>query len=185
MRLFTGIALPDTTINTLSRLMDLLRPAAHVSWTRPYNLHVTLKFIGEWPEPRLAELTSALQSVRGGGRLRIRLAGIGWLPNPHSPRILFSGVEGGEQLSLLARDTDAALVPLGVPVEKREYRPHLTLARIRDSGTPLGALRQAIAALEPADFDSFEASGFSLFQSTTGPAGTIYTRISEFPLQAE
>ena len=63
MRLFTGIDLPDEVREKLERLLMHLRPCAHLKWSPVYNLHVTLKFIGEWPEQKLPQLEAALRSV--------------------------------------------------------------------------------------------------------------------------
>ena len=61
MRLFTGIDLPDDVREKLERLLMHLRPCAHLKWSPVYNLHVTLKFIGEWPEEKLPQLEAALR----------------------------------------------------------------------------------------------------------------------------
>lgn len=179
MRLFTGIPIsPDVTAN-VSRLLDTLRPAAQVRWTPVYNLHVTTRFIGEWPETRVPEIVERLQLLGDREPVPVRISGLGWFPNPHSPRILFAGVQDSGALASLAGGTDAALEPLGIEREAKPFRPHLTLARIKEPGVPLTALRQAIAQLEDTEFGSFPVSGFSLYLSQPGPAGSIYTRLAD------
>jgi 2'-5' RNA ligase len=184
VRLFTGIALPDDVIHSLERLLERLRPAAHLSWSPPYNLHITTKFIGEWPEPRLDELLSALRPLGKRTPIAIKISGIGWLPNPHSPRILFAGIQAGPELEQLAKDTDAVTSELGITAETRKFKPHLTLARIKDSAVPLAPLRQAIAGLQSVYFGDFEAPAFHLYLSKPGPAGSVYTQLAEIPLTA-
>jgi 2'-5' RNA ligase len=179
VRLFTGIPIPPDVTANLSRLLDTLRPCGQVRWSPVYNLHITTRFIGEWPERRLPELVDALQPLGARTSLQIPVSGLGWFPNPHSPRILFAAVHDGGGLSELAAATDAALEPLGLEREQRLYRPHLTLAKIKDASVPLAGLRQCIAALESTNFGTFAASGFSLYLSKPGPAGSIYTRLSD------
>jgi len=53
MRLFTGLELPDDVAGNLAELIRRLKPAARIHWSPPENLHVTTKFVGEWPEARL------------------------------------------------------------------------------------------------------------------------------------
>ncbi|HUS05782.1 MAG TPA: RNA 2',3'-cyclic phosphodiesterase [Bryobacteraceae bacterium] len=183
MRLFTGIALPAEIIENLSRLLDHLRPAAHLSWSAPYNLHVTTKFIGDWPDERLGELVDLLRTLPAGQPIDIRLHGLGWFPNPHLPRVLWAGIQAGDGLPRLASATDAALATLGIAAEIRPFSPHLTLARIKDAA-PLAKLRQTIAELASVDFGSFTASHFLLYRSTPGPAGSIYTQLAEFALHS-
>jgi 2'-5' RNA ligase len=180
MRLFTGIALSDNVAADITRLLDYLRPAAQLRWIPPYNLHITMKFIGEWPENRLDELIAALQPLSNRPPIEIAASGIGWLPNPHSPRVLFVGVKAGPELAQLAADTEDALVPLGIAKEIRKFKPHLTLARIKES-TPLGPVRRSIAELASAEFGSFDANALNLYLSKTGPAGSIYTQLAEIP----
>jgi 2'-5' RNA ligase len=80
----------------------------------------------------------------------------------------------------LARDTEQALVPLGIAKEERAYAPHLTLARIKGPGKQ-PALLQAVAKLPSLDFGSFVADRFYLYQSRTAPTGSVYTKLAEFP----
>lgn len=180
MRLFTGIPLSDDVLASITRLLDYLRPSAQLRWTPPYNLHFTTKFVGEWPEDRLDELISALRPLSRRAPIEVAASNIGWLPNPHAPRVLFVGVKAGPGLGQLAADTEDATAALGIERESRAFKPHLTLARIKQS-TPLGPLRQAIARLESTEFGSFEARGFYLYLSKTGPAGSIYTQLAEIP----
>jgi 2'-5' RNA ligase len=177
MRLFVAIDIPQEVQSNLNALLQRLRPAAKLQWSPPQNLHVTTKFIGEWPEERLEEMKKTLTQVPTSGVFDIAIRGLGWFPNPRSPRVFWAGVDGGEPLSALAAATEAATAKSGVPREKRSYSPHLTLARIRDR-VPLEALRKAIAALASDDFGSFRAIAFVLYLS----AGGKYTKLAEFPL---
>lgn len=132
MRLFTGIDLREDVRERLERLLTHLRPCAHLKWSPVYNLHVTLKFIGEWPEEKLPQLETALRSVDQREPIAADVKGLGWFPNPHHPRVFWVGVQGGVRLEGLAKDIDAALVPLGIATEERPYNAHLTLARIKE-----------------------------------------------------
>src|SRR5580698_10487410 len=183
MRLFTGVDLPDNVREKLERLLMHLRPCAHLKWSPLYNLHVTLKFIGEWPEEKLPQLEAALRTVAPRRAIPAEVKGLGWFPNPHHPRVFWAGVHGGESFSLLAKDIDVGLAPLGIAAEERVFNAHLTLARIKEP-VPLQALRSAIAALESVEFGAFDVSRFYLYRSQPGPAGSIYTKLSEYPFQA-
>jgi RNA 2',3'-cyclic 3'-phosphodiesterase len=183
MRLFTAIEISDEVKNNLRALLDRLRPAANLtklSWTPLDNLHITTKFMGEWREDRLEDVKLTLAGVRSPGAIQVRIAGIGWFPNTRHPRVLWVGVNAGEELRQLARATEAALHAIGVPREDREYSPHLTLARIRDR-MPLQALDglgSAIDSLGPAGFGSFLATEFHLYLSVAGK----YTKLAQFGL---
>lgn len=182
MRLFTGIELPEEMREKLERLLTCLRPAAHLKWSPVYNLHLTVKFIGEWPQEKLPQLETALRSLPARAPIPVEAKGLGWYPNPRHPRVFWVGVHAGDELARLARDTDKTVAPLGIASEDRAYSAHLTLARVKEP-VPLEALRNAIAQLETVEFGSFTAECFYLYRSQPGSAGSIYTKLAEFPLQ--
>lgn len=179
MRLFIGLDLPSGVVRNLEDLLDRLRPQARIQWSPPANLHITTKFIGEWPEGRLEELKTALSELPARPSIDVDIRRVGFYPNPHSPRVFWCGVEA-PGLAELAADTDRATSALGIAGEKRDYSPHLTLARIKEK-TNLQPLREAIVALPSLDFGSFPAGSCYLYQSKLRPTGSVYTKLAEFP----
>jgi len=184
MRLFVAIDLPPEVIANLESLLARLKPTAHINWSSIENLHITTKFIGEWPEERLAELTAALHTLAPRTAIPIVVEKLGFFPNPHAPRVFWAGVHGGDALTQLARETEEALSVLGITKEQRPYSPHLTLARIKTPGKQ-PALLQAVAKLPSLDFGSFTADRFFLYRSKTAPTGSVYTQLAGFPLRTE
>ncbi len=180
MRLFCGLDLDPGVIRALDGLVRRLRPAARINWSRIENLHLTTKFIGEWPAGRLEELKRALETLTVGAPIEIVVRGLGWFPNPHLPRVFWAGVKAPPSLAELARATDAALGRLGVATETRPFSPHLTLARIK-SPVPLTALQQRIATLESIEFGAFVAGAFHLYLSELRPEGSLYTKLATYP----
>jgi 2'-5' RNA ligase len=183
MRLFAAIDIPADIKDALRYFVDRLRPTAKIAWSPADNLHVTTKFIGEWPEQRLDEMKRVLFGVPVQGAIKVTIKGLGWFPNPRRPRVFWAGVEGGEPLLELARATDRAIASLGVPVEERAYSPHLTLARIREA-MPLDRLHETLASFPAGcgfDFGSFTATQFFLYLS----AGGKYTQLAGFRLERE
>jgi 2'-5' RNA ligase len=180
MRLFTAIDLPSSLITTLENLLQRLKPSAQINWSPPRNLHITTKFIGEWPEERLEELKTALAGLPARAPIPISIEKLGFFPNPHSPRVFWAGIHADAGLADLARDTETALAALGIAKEERAYSPHLTLARIKTPGKQ-PALLQAVAKLPSLEFGSFTADRFYLYHSKTAPSGSVYTKLAEFP----
>jgi 2'-5' RNA ligase len=181
MRLFTAIDIPADLTEALRSFVNRLRPTAKIGWSSVENLHITTKFIGDWPEQRLDEMTNALGSVPVNCAINITVKGLGWFPNPRRPRVFWAGVEGGEPLRDLARATEHAVSPLGVRVEERAYAPHLTLARIREA-VPLDRLHQMLQSFPAGcgfNFGTFKATQFFLYLS----AGGKYTQLAGFPLK--
>ncbi len=180
MRLFIGLDLPDEVVRNLDRLIERLRPHARIHWSPPANLHITTKFIGEWPEERLGELESQLAGLPPRGPIELHIHGVGFFPNPRSPRVFWCGIDA-PGLAELAADTDRATSALGVESEKRPFSPHLTLARIKEP-LNLAPLRDAVAALPSQEFGKCAAGSFFLYQSKLRPGGSVYTKLAEFPL---
>lgn len=168
MRLFTAIDIPPDVKATLAALLDRLRPLAKLSLIPVEKLHVTTKFIGEWPEDRLDELKRALASVKAPAPVDIVIRGLGRLP-----RALYAAVEPNEALTALAAATEQAVGGrLEDPAEDRAYhrvyRPHITLARARK--------RVPRIDFELSTIGSFRASSFALYLSAAGK----YTKLQEF-----
>jgi 2'-5' RNA ligase len=180
MRLFVGLDLPAEVVANLEKLLDRLRPSARIQWSPPANLHVTTKFIGEWPEERLCELQTALRAIPPRPPIAARIHELGFFPNPRAPRVFWCGIDA-PGLADLASDTDRATSALGIAAESRAFSPHLTLARIKER-LNLEPLRQAIAAVPSLDFGCFECRNFFLYRSQLRPSGSVYTKLAEFPL---
>jgi RNA 2',3'-cyclic 3'-phosphodiesterase len=181
MRLFTAIDLPPGIVERLGDQIARWKPHAQLRWSRVENLHITTKFIGEWPENRIGELKNALNAVPRLGPFPVSLRSLGWFPNPHSPRIFWISIQGGEALRTLASAIDTSLEPLGIALEKRPYTPHLTLARV-DPGDHIAELRRQVAQLPQTDWGSFEAQAFHLYESRPGPSGSSYSRLHSLSL---
>ena len=180
MRLFTGLDLPAEVVRNLEQLLQRLRPAARIHWSLASNLHITTKFIGEWPEERLGEMKSALAALEPQPPIPVHVRKVGFFPNPHAPRVFWCGIEA-PGLETLAARTDGAAAALGIARETRAFSPHLTLARIKQR-LDLQPLREAVVALPTLDFGEFQAASFFLYQSTLKPSGSVYTELAEFPL---
>ena len=180
MRLFTAIDLSAEMLLRLERLLSTLRPEALIKWSPLDNLHITTKFIGEWPEERLSELQAALAAVPSRKAIEVHVHDLGFFPNAKSPRNFWCGIDA-PGLAELAADTDAATSALGIDSEKRKYSPHLTLARIKER-PDLSRLHHAIEREATFHFGSFAARSFYLYRSQLKPTGSVYTKLAEFPL---
>jgi 2'-5' RNA ligase len=183
MRLFTAIDLPEDVLRRMGRLLNSLRSEALVKWSPLDNLHITVKFIGEWPAGRLSEIEEALSAMPARGPFTLEVRDLGWFPNQRFPKVLWSGIRAGPQLAQLARDTEQCLAPIGVPVEGRAYTPHLTLARVK-TPVPLQSLRTRVDELQPACMGSFEVTQFCLYRSDPGSHSSIYGKLGDFRFQS-
>lgn len=183
MRLFTGLDVPYEMRRNLELLLAMLRPKAQIHWSPLDSLHVTTRFIGEVPETRLDELKDALGKVTAPGELKIAIRGLGWFPNPHAPRILFASIAAPPGLAALAADTGKAVEAFAPAPDTREFRPHLTLARIK-APADLLELKRAIAELPSVDFGTYTAENFHLYLSRQRGGRSIYTKLASYSLKS-
>ncbi|NJL24755.1 MAG: RNA 2',3'-cyclic phosphodiesterase [Calothrix sp. SM1_5_4] len=105
-----------------------------VRWTSPDLWHVTLEFIGEVRDPKV--LFAALADWRPpqAGGVELKLQGFGAFPSVDEARVLWIGVHKSQALLDLQADLSHHLRAAGVPAaDEREYHPHLTVARFRNS----------------------------------------------------
>ena len=180
MRLFVALEIPSAVREKLAALIEALRALSpQTRWVRPENLHVTLKFIGEVPEARLAGIRAALAGIRLDQPCTLDFRGLGFFPNEKQPRVLWVGIEGSLNLKTLAADIDLAMEPLGIPRDQRPFSPHLTLSRFERSRPP-EKLRAAIQENAVRDFGSLRTSTFHLIESKLKPSGAEYTTLESF-----
>src|SRR5713101_7228999 len=118
MRLFVALEIPSTVRKNLAELLKSLRSISpQTRWVRPENLHVTLKFIGEVPETKLAAIRSALAGVRTDRAITLDFRGLGFFPNDKHPRVFWAGIEASPNLKTMAADIDNGTEKLGIPRE--------------------------------------------------------------------
>jgi 2'-5' RNA ligase len=163
----------------LEQTAPLRATGAEVRFTRETQIHVTLKFLGDTDPELLPRLRSALSSVRIEP-FEWSVRGLGFFPPRGRPRVLWAGIEDGGRLAALARRVEDAVVPLGFARERRPFRSHLTLARVRGP-RGLRELEQRVAALGGSVSVALApALAFVLYRSHLEPAGSRYERLGEF-----
>jgi 2'-5' RNA ligase len=150
-----------------------------VRWARPESYHLTLRFLGEIEEERVAPLVrSVAAAVAALASFELALAAVEPFPSARGPQVIAATVAPEAPLAALARAVEAAVVRAGFPAEPRPYRPHLTLGRVRDRAHPAVA---AAGALEPAPFAVREVV---LYRSELLPEGALHTPVERMPLGA-
>lgn len=180
MRLFVALDLSDAVRAALAQFCKKLRaefPAAR--WVRNEGIHVTLKFIGEVKEQSVAAIEKALGAVRSNVPVEMIFRGVGFFPDARRPRVFWAGIEASPNLPEIAAQIESQLEPLGIARESREFRPHLTLARIPES-RGIEKLHAALRAYGPVEFGSVRTNEMHLIESKLGRGGGNYTRMNNF-----
>jgi RNA 2',3'-cyclic 3'-phosphodiesterase len=183
VRLFVALAIAAPARREVARRLESLRhrrlPPAR--WVDPDVLHLTLLFLGEVAEERVADLRQSLATACAPHPpLDLGLSGAGWFPPERPARVLWVGVAAGSELAALQRDVAAAAGDLA-PDESRPYHPHVTLARCDPPWPAVEAQRFAAAFAGPlaAPFGVEQAV---LVHSRLGKGGARHETIAAFPL---
>ena len=181
LRLFVAVNLSREIKDTIQFGLDrfpISRPPWR--WVKTDNLHVTLKFLGDTPEVHVPRLVDSLEAVgRDHLPFTIQLDRLGGFPNLRKPRVLFYKVSDGAQpLSRLAAAVDRILQDkMGLPAERKPFRAHLTVARIkRPLPEELAAQLTDVPPLPPA---SQLVSSLDLMQSELRREGAVYRCLKE------
>jgi 2'-5' RNA ligase len=186
MRLFIAIAIPAEIKTALAALQnDLRRAGAEVSWTRPENIHLTLKFLGEIAEQQSNELAAACADTAVQFQpFTLSLNQPGVFPNARQPRVLWAGLAGEiETARQLQLQLEQRLSASGVARADKPFQPHLTIGRVK-SGKNARQL-VALADLHELPALSFAVREIVLMKSELHPAGARYTALANAPLRAD
>ncbi|MCQ1539105.1 RNA 2',3'-cyclic phosphodiesterase [Methanocalculus taiwanensis] len=178
VRAFVAIDLVASLREAFSLVQEPLKTCSgRLAIVDPSLLHITLKFLGEVPADQVRGVGEVLHSVESSP-FTLRICGIS-SNNPKRPRVIWAVVEDGGRTGALANEIDAALEPLGFSREKRPFRPHITLARVKEYHPDIPV---AIDSLSDWVCGEMEVAGFVLKKSTLTPRGPIYETITEVPL---
>ncbi len=178
IRAFIAVEIDQPNKQKLSQLISTLKQAnADVKWVNENQMHLTLKFLGNIEKNRVQEISNTLKSIANkASAFNIHLSKISAFPNMHKPRVIWLGIDKGvENLKNLASK-------LGSRQEKREFKPHLTLGRVKS----LKNISQLTKLISETSFESdgnISITKLILFQSTLTPKGAIYTSLAKLSLQ--
>ena len=177
MRLFVGIAFPD---DIRARLGELSGGLSDARWVKPENLHLSLRFIGEVPGGDERDIGQALQGV-GGPAFDLTLKGLGFFDRRRRVHAVWAGVEKSEPLMRLQGKVAAALVCSGLEPEHRKFKPHVTLARMKNA--PARDVGRFLESKGDFTAGPFPVGRFTLFRSHLGKDGSHYEALANYPLE--
>jgi 2'-5' RNA ligase len=186
VRLFLAINLTPQVRREVAAATAALRQCVpQASWVDEPRLHLTLKFLGEQPEDRIDEIQAAAARVAGRHReLVMALGRVGAFPNFRRARVVWMGIAQEARLELLHHDIEVEFEKLGVEVEGRPFRPHLTLARVKHALTEDEVKALARAARETDYRTDFIVRSIDLMQSELTAAGSVYRTLVSAALRS-
>ncbi len=186
LRCFIAIEIPGQIKGGIGELIDILKKHdVEVKWIIPENLHLTLKFLGTTPEDLIPKMRESLSGIVSSYEpFYIKIYGTGLFPNRKYPRVIWVGVEGSEILAKLSGDIDDAMSLFGYQKEDKEFRPHLTIGRVRSPKGILSIVNE-LENFKNKDFGAISVDSVKLMKSELKPKGAEYTCLQDLQFRRE
>ena len=185
LRAFFAIELGDDSRASLAALIGRFREiSSKVSWVRPENLHLTLRFLGDIDRAALEHLAEGLaEPLQQVDSFRVRVRGVGAFPNARRPGVIWAAVARPPEPLMAAQAlVEAAARAAGLEAERQAFVPHITLGRVRNRRAAPGVI-EAIDREKDLEVGEFTVRSVSLFSSELTPHGAIYRKLRDFPLK--
>lgn len=181
MRLFVATDLPHALLEKITEIESEFRKVTNsMRWVRPSSMHLTLKFLGDVAESRVTWIDAHLRAIHVEP-FQVNYYGVGFFPNARVPRVLSVSVSS-EALEDLAHKVEERMVELGFLGEKRQFRPHLTMARIGRDNQINHFLIETVARYADRKFGVYATDRFYLFHSILRTDGAEHQKLFEYPL---
>jgi 2'-5' RNA ligase len=183
VRLFLAATFPRDVIDDANARVNRVRPKLPAaSWVKPEAQHLTFAFLGDQPDALVDTLAPLVeQRLAVLDAFTATLRGCGFFPNSRHARVAWIGVAPEENFRELADAVRAAVKEAGVTLDSSEFKPHLTLARIRDAWPPL-CVETYHNALRGYESAPFTVDRVTLFSSRLDPSGAVHTPLRELRL---
>ena len=184
LRLFVAIPIPEPVRDEIIRVQQELQPLVPrnvVRWARPDQFHLTLRFLGDVPADGVEDLKKSVGAVcRNARPLSLRAEGVGFFPNPRSPRVIWVGINDQEgRLGDLQKQIETVAGQFSAEPGEKNFMGHVTLGRLKN---PRPADTRDLAAraqsLEKRLFGEWPAHEIEIIRSELSPAGARHTSLA-------
>jgi 2'-5' RNA ligase len=181
IRLFVALNIPQDTKEEIIRLRNgVINNPLDYKWEPPAKLHLTLKFIGEVEENLVEKIKSEISFIYEYKVFNCSFSKFGFFYMRKVPRILWLGLNINKEIFDLDKRLNQELVKFHIPEEKKKFKPHLTLMRVKKKLD-----KNFINSFENCKLPDTEFYGdsVSLIKSELSSGGSTYTEIKKYKLQ--
>jgi RNA 2',3'-cyclic 3'-phosphodiesterase len=181
IRLFVALHIPSEIRKRIFRLIEEIIPDYRdYKWEKFDKIHLTLKFIGSTDENLLDEIKKKLSFIENYNKFHFRLNNFNFFFRNNNPQILWIGLGTSDPLKKLVKEIENILTQFSIPPEKREYKAHLTLLRLKTN--PGKDFIDAFKNYKVPDID-FVSDEVILMQSVLKPSGSEYKELKVYKLK--
>jgi 2'-5' RNA ligase len=185
IRTFIAVELSDGIKREIGRVIsELKRSGENIKWVKPGNMHITLKFLGNVKEEKIPQINNKLIAVsKEFGAFDINIHETGVFPGWRNPRVLWAGIDSGkERLKSLSERIEAGMMDIGFEKEKREFKAHLTIGRVKHIKNKK-KFEQIVSSTRFTKV-FMRISEICVFKSTLTPLGAVYEKLFYVMLNA-
>ena len=186
-RTFIAVRFSDEVIAALDDLQARLKAAvgsrAKIKWVEPGNIHLTLQFLGDVGVEVLEEMAGLLkEAFTDNPPFEVKLYSLGVFPSPRKPRVVWVGIQTGVlELKAVSDAVHQVTQDFGFMREKRPFRPHVTLGRVRNPQKSAD-ISTGLEEIGEAGAGSCQIDMVHLVASELRPTGPVYTTLDSFSL---
>ena len=184
LRLFVAIRVPDSVKAELGGVQSELKhslPPKSAAWTKPEAMHLTLRFLGQVEEGRVAELSAKLRvALTRFGAVDLICERLGCFPDLRYPRVVWAWAhDAGERLQALHRLVDGATAEFAEKPAEKRFEGHITIARLKGiKRSDAETLGEFIKAAVDRRFGQWRCEAVELIRSELTPQGSCYTTLA-------
>jgi 2'-5' RNA ligase len=180
-RLFVALRIPDKILDEIISFRDqAYKGSEKFRWEKKDKLHLTLKFIVEVEDQKVAGIAKELEFIENYQGFNCRLNGFGFFRYRGVPKILWTGLHTSEKIFTLADELNSRLEKFSIPKEKRKVKTHITILRIK--GNPGENFIEGFEKFSIPQ-NLFTCNNVALIKSELRPGGSVYNEIRNYKLK--
>ena len=190
LRTFFACRISDENLTRIDHLLvDLkTRIPDSVKWVSPRNLHLTIKFLGEFNQTDVEPIKASLTKVLVNSHpFLTSIHNLGAFPSPAKAQVIWLGLEADHALYRLVETLEQQCAQLGYPKEKRPFAAHITIGRLRQSASPAdsASIAEVLRQRQSLVIGEQTIDALHFIKSELTPHGPIYQTLFTIPFASQ
>ena len=180
IRLFVALIIPENIKDNIIETLKTVEQFSDHRWESKDKIHLTLKFIGDVKEEILQQIIEDIEFVKNYSSFKCTVTEFGFFFRDRDPKILWCNLETNDTLQSLIDELNLRMSNYGIEVEKRKFKAHLTLLRIKKKVSDQFVKQIKEMKIKLVEFNS---NKIALIQSVLKPSGSEYKILKIYELK--
>lgn len=186
IRSFFACEISSTNLSAISQLLENLKAVSPkpAKWVNPDNMHLTIKFIGEFNPSDLEDMRSTLEKALSSlPSFNLEIKGMGAFPSLSKPKVVWLGINADNTLFKLVKIVNNETEKYGYVSEKRPFSAHITLGRVKPYASleEIKTIGSVIRLNKDIVIGSQRIEDLYFFRSDLTPKGPVYQTLFKLP----